>query len=83
MAEKNILTRIQLKYDSYANWTSTSLGDNKGANFVLKAGEIGICYLPTNSNTEQVTGTTPPQILFKVGDFYFNLQNWRKIYKLL
>ena len=40
--EKVLNTRIQLKYDSYANWTSSTLGDNKGANFVLKAGVIGI-----------------------------------------
>ena len=61
-------TRLQLKYDSYANWTSTTLGADKGANFVLKAGEIGICYLPTNSSEAQVAGSQPPQILFKVGN---------------
>lgn len=66
--EKTLNTRLQLKYDSYANWTSTSLGEDKGANFVLKAGEIGICYLPTSSNEQQVVGSQPPQILFKVGD---------------
>ena len=66
--EKILNTRLQLKYDSYANWTSTSLGEDKGANFILKAGEIGICYLPTNSNEQQVTGSQPPQILFKVGN---------------
>ena len=68
MAEKILNTRIQLKYDSYANWTSTTLGDNKGANFVLKAGEIGICYLPTDYSEKQVVGSQPPQILFKVGN---------------
>lgn len=61
-------TRLQLKYDSYANWTDLNLGEGKGANFVLKAGEIGICYLPTNSSESQVTGSQPPQILFKVGN---------------
>lgn len=64
----NLNTRLQLKYDSYANWTSTSLGEGKGANFVLKAGEIGICYLPNNYNVNQVVGSQPPQILFKVGN---------------
>ena len=64
----NLNTRLQLKYDSYANWTSTSLGEGKGANFVLKAGEIGICYLPTNYNVNQVVGSQPPQVLFKVGN---------------
>lgn len=68
MAEKILNTRVQLKYDSYANWTSTTLGDNKGANFVLKAGEIGICYLPTDYSEKQVVGSQPPQILFKVGN---------------
>ena len=64
----NLNTRLQLKYDSYANWTSTSLGTDKGANFVLKAGEIGICYLPTSYSEQQVNGSQPPQILFKVGN---------------
>lgn len=66
--EKMINTRIQLKYDSYANWTSETLGDGKGAKFVLKAGEIGICYLPTDHKDGQVVGSQPPQILFKVGN---------------
>lgn len=66
--EKILNTRVQLKYDSYANWTSTTLGDNRGANFVLKAGEIGICYLPTDYSEKQVVGSQPPQILFKVGN---------------
>lgn len=68
MTEKMLNTRVQLKYDSYANWTSTSLGADKGANFVLKAGEIGICYLPSGASENQVSGSQPPQILFKVGD---------------
>ena len=66
--EKILNTRLQMKYDSYANWTSTTLGDGKGANYILKAGEIGICYLPASYSEGQVTGTTPPQILMKVGD---------------
>lgn len=67
MAEKNILSRIQLKYDTYANWTSETLGDGKGAKLVLKAGEIGICAIPSGSNA--VNGDTArPQIMFKVGD---------------
>lgn len=67
-SEKILNTRIQLKYDSYANWTSENLGDGKGAKFVLKAGEIGICYLPTDYSEGQVVGSQPPQILFKVGN---------------
>ena len=58
--EKVLNTRVQLKYDSYANWTSETLGDGKGAKFVLKAGEIGICYLPTDYKEGQVVGSQPP-----------------------
>lgn len=68
MAEKILNARVQLKYDSYANWTSATLGADKGANFVLKAGEIGICYLPTDYSEKQVVGSQPPQILMKVGN---------------
>lgn len=66
MAEKNLLSRIQLRYDSYANWTSTTLGDGKGANLVLKTGEVGICSIPAGANAEGVQN--PPHIMFKVGD---------------
>ena len=66
--EKILNTRVQLKYDSYANWTSTTLGEDKGANFILKTGEIGICYLPTGYSENQTIGSQPPQILFKVGN---------------
>lgn len=65
--EKVLNTRLQMKYDSYTNWTNAS-GEHNGANFILKSGEIGICYLPTGSNENQVAGSQPPQILFKVGD---------------
>lgn len=62
MAEKILSTRIQLKYDSYEKWTSEA-----GAAVVLKAGEIGICAIPSGSSA--VNGdNTRPQILFKVGD---------------
>lgn len=66
MAEKNLLSRIQLRYDTYANWTNTTLGDGKGANLVLKAGEVGICSIPAGANAEGVQN--PPHIMFKVGD---------------
>ena len=62
MAEKILSTRIQLKYDSYEKWTSEA-----GAAVVLKAGEVGICAIPSGSSA--VNGdNTRPQILFKVGD---------------
>ena len=65
MATKTLNTRIQLKYDTLANWQSEAAAD-KGALLVLKKGELGIVEIPTASPTaEQVT---PPAILFKVGD---------------
>lgn len=58
--EKQLNTRIQLKYDSLANW-------NANGHVVLKKGEIGICAIPSGSSA--VNGdSTRPQILFKVGD---------------
>ncbi len=63
MAEKNLNTRIKLKIGTYAEWTDESV-ESKGANFVLKHGEIGFCEIPTG-NAE---ATTAPTVLFKVGD---------------
>ena len=57
MAENTILGRIQLKYDTLANWNSSSL--------VLKTGEIGIAEVPSNTAD---SGLTPPAIGIKVGD---------------
>lgn len=57
MAEKVLKTRIQLKYDEYANWTQN--------NPVLKKGEMAVTVIPTGSSVEQ---TTPPAVMFKVGD---------------
>lgn len=60
--EKLLNTRIQLKYDTYANWTSTA-----GAAVVLKAGEVGVCAIPSGSTA--VNGDPiRPQIMMKVGD---------------
>lgn len=64
----NILnTRIRLKYDTLSNWT------NANPNPVLLAGEIAIVAIPTDTASTghdgtHVTGTTPPQILMKVGN---------------
>ena len=67
MANKELFTRIQLKYDTFANWTNDTLGDGKGAKFVLKAGEIGICAIPSGKTA--VNGdAVRPQVMFKVGD---------------
>lgn len=56
MADKIFNTRIQLKYDTYANWQSK--------NPVLKSGEIGICVIPAETGAV----TAEPAILMKVGD---------------
>ena len=59
--EKLLHTRIQLKYDTYANWT----GD-VGKAVVLKAGEVGICTIPAGTNAEGIQN--PPHVMMKVGD---------------
>ena len=58
--EKLLQTRIQLKYDSFAEWSAHS-------DVVLKKGEIGICAIPSGSSAMNGDGARP-QILFKVGD---------------
>lgn len=57
MAEKVLKTRIQLKYDEYATWIKNDP--------VLKKGEMAVTVIPTGTSVEQ---TTPPAIMFKVGD---------------
>lgn len=57
MPEKIISTRIQLKFDTLANWEASEI--------ILKAGEIAIAEIPSGNNTE---GMTPPAIAIKVGD---------------
>ena len=58
MANTTFNTRIKLKYDTLANWTT-----NKAK--VLLQGEVGLCYVPAVTNG---TTTTAPTVLFKVGD---------------
>lgn len=56
MAEKTFNTRIQLKYDTYQNWTTNDP--------VLKAGEMALATIESN-----VTGVnSAPTVLIKVGD---------------
>lgn len=66
MATTTLNTRIQLKYDTYANWTTN--------NPVLLSGEIAVVVIPAS------TGAVPnePTILFKVGDgsTSFNALQW-------
>ena len=58
MAEKILKTRIQLKYDTYANWTTN--------NPILKVGEVAIATIPTGDANN--VSTSLPAVLMKVGD---------------
>lgn len=58
MAEKTLKTRIQLKYDTLANWNAVA------STFVPKKGEICFVEVPTGDSN----ATTAPTVLFKVGD---------------
>lgn len=69
MAIEQILnTRIQLKYDSFANWSKH--------NPVLKAGEVAIAYLTTTDAVAPGQGDSQHPILFKVGPGNFNDLPW-------
>lgn len=67
MAENTIRTRIQLKYDTIANWNTSQL--------ILKQGEVAIAEIPTETSN---SGLTPPAIGIKVGDgtSTFSQLNW-------
>ncbi len=56
MAEKILKTRIQLRYDTLANWITNDP--------VLKAGEIAIATIPTADPAKKQL----PPVMFKVGD---------------
>lgn len=68
--EKILNTRIRLKYDLYSNWSTN--------NPKLLEGEVALAYIPTGENSgvtvgeTSVNGTTPPQVLIKVGDGVHN-----------
>lgn len=66
MAATTLNTRIQLKYDTYENWTAN--------NPVLLAGEVAV----TTVQSAQAPVSQVPAILFKVGDGTnkFNALNW-------
>lgn len=66
MAATTLNTRIQLKYDTYENWTTN--------NPVLLAGEVAV----TTVQSAQAPVSQVPAILFKVGDGTnnFNALNW-------
>ena len=65
MAEKILNTRIQLKYDSYENWSKIDV-EGQGANLVLKEGEVGICYIPEKTVVDGIKN--PPHVMIKIGD---------------
>ena len=60
MAEttKTLKTRIQLKYDTLANWNAVA------NTFIPNKGEVCFVEIPTGD----ATATTAPTVLFKVGD---------------
>lgn len=64
---KEIKTRISLKYDSFANWQSK--------NPTLLTGELAIAYLGDSHTTTTPDNGTHP-ILFKVGPGAFNSLPW-------
>ena len=59
MANVELKTRIKLRYDTFANWSTT--------NPTLLKGEIAVTSVPT-APTKEVNSVEAPQILFKVGD---------------
>lgn len=67
--EKMLNTRIQLKYDSFENWSKVS------NQFELKPGEIAIAYLANSKTTTTPDNGTHP-VMFKVGPGKFNDLPW-------
>lgn len=57
---KRLNTRILLKYDTYANWTTN--------NPVLLAGEVAIATVETESTTHATGFQNLPNVVMKVGD---------------
>lgn len=68
MAEttKTLKTRIQLKYDTLANWNSVA------STFIPNKGEVCFVEIPAGD----ATATTAPTVLFKVGD---GVTTWGKL----
>lgn len=63
MAKKTLKTQIQLRYDTWENWSDESVPNQKG-NLVLLQGEVGITYVPDNIDPIH----NAPTILFKIGN---------------
>ena len=68
VVEKVLNTRIQLKYDSFSEWSTK--------NPTLRAGEVAIAYLTTAGAVAPAAGDTQHPILFKVGPGKFNDLPW-------
>lgn len=73
MAEKILNTRLQLKIDTFANWSlsdATTQANKTNGDFVLKHGEIGLCEIKGSDSIQTVdpNGLSKTQVLFKVGD---------------
>lgn len=63
MAKKILKTQIQLRYDTWENWSDESVPNQK-ANLILLQGEVGITYV--SDNVDPIHNA--PTILFKVGN---------------
>ena len=61
---KTLNTRIALKYDLYTNWSTN--------NPILLKGEVALAYIPADATLNEggavVAGTTPPNVMMKIGD---------------
>lgn len=57
MATQTLNTILKLRYDTYANWQAHS-------DFVLQAGEAGVCVVPASAGS----GLNEPAVLVKIGD---------------
>lgn len=66
--EKILNTRIQLKYDSFSEWSTK--------NPTLKAGEVAIAYLTTAGAVKPGETDTQHPVMFKVGPGAFNSLPW-------
>ena len=83
MAEKTLKTKIALRQNTYAYWTDTTAtapaekkaGAGEKGYYVPLFGEVCFCEITT---ANQGTQTTPPTVLFKVGNGkdYFKDLNW-------
>lgn len=57
---KRLQTRLMLKYDTYANWTTNNPN--------LLKGEVAIAVIDVADNTQTHSGQAVPQLLMKVGN---------------